>query len=410
MKVRRVSLGQAFGRLWAASAAANLADGVFRVALPLLAVRLKTSPGLVAGVVVAQRLPWLFLALPAGALADRLDRRRTMVRVQVLRVAVLAAVAAMVVAEAETILAIYAAALVLGVGETLFDTAAQSILPSVVDRSRLSEANGRLFAVEMTANELVGPTVGGLLAAAALWSAFAASAAFYAAAALLLAAMAGSYRPVRTGPPTRMRAEIAEGLRFVWGNRLLRTMGLMLGVSAMALTGWVSVFVLFAVDPGPMGLSQAGYGLLLSSGAVGGIVGARIGPPLQRAVGRSRCLSLSVVALSLAMAVPALTASVPANAVAGVVVSAAIVVWNVITVSLRQSITPDRVLGRMNAAYRLLGWGMMPVGAALGGAVAEVFGLRAAFLAASVVGTTVLAGMVVVTDDAIARAEAAVQG
>ncbi|MGH9153089.1 MAG: MFS transporter [Acidimicrobiales bacterium] len=398
-------LGAAFGRLWTAAALANLADGVFRVALPLLAVRLTTSPALVAGVVVAQRLPWLLLALPAGALADRLDRRRAMVAVQLLRAAVLCALAVLAAAEAETMVGIYAAALALGVGETVFDTSAQSILPSVVDRRRLSEANGRLFAVELTANELVGPTVGGLLAAAALWSAFAGGAGAYALAAASLAAMAGSYRPVRTGPPAGIRAEMAEGLRFVWGNRVLRALALMLGGSSMALTAWMSVFVLFAVDPGPMGLSPAGYGLLLSTGAAGGIAGSWAGAAVERALGRARCLALAVAALSGAMLAPVLTASVAANAAALVLATSAAVVWNVITVSLRQSITPDHLLGRMNAAYRLLGWGTMPVGAALGGAVAQALGLRATFLAASLVGAAVLVGSVVVTDEAIAAAE-----
>ena len=410
MRIRRGSLGPAFGRLWTASALANLADGVFRVALPLLAVRLTTSPGLVAGVVVAQRLPWLFLALPAGVLADRLDRRRTMLRVQLLRAAVLAALAVAVAAEAETMAAIYTAALVLGVGETLFDTAAQSILPSVVDRSRLSDANGRLFAVEMTANELVGPTVGGLLAALALWSAFATSAGAYLLAAASVAAMAGSYRPVRAAPPAGIRSEIAEGVRFVWSSPVLRSLAMMLGVSSLALTAWTSVFVLFAVDPGPMGLSPAGFGLLLSAGAVGGVAGSRAGPALERALGRARCLGSSIAALSLAMLTPVLTASVPANVAALVVTSTAIVVWNVITVSLRQSITPGHVLGRMNAAYRLVGWGTMPVGAALGGLVAELAGLRATFLLAALLGATVLAGRAVVTDQAIARAEEAAGG
>jgi len=163
-----VALGGQFRRLWVASALSNLADGVFQVALPLLAVTLTKSPALVAGVALAQRLPWLVMALPAGALADRLDRRRTMVRVDALRVIVMGALAAAVGLDAASMPVLYAAAVVLGVGETLFDTAAQSILPSLVDRSQLSAANGRLQAVELTANQFVGPPLGGVLAAAAV--------------------------------------------------------------------------------------------------------------------------------------------------------------------------------------------------------------------------------------------------
>ena len=405
MRLRPPPLGTAFSRLWASAVLSNLADGVFSVALPLLAVRLTTSPGPVAAVAFAQRLPWLLVALPAGALADRLDRRVTMLRVQLLRVAVLGGVAAVVAAGAETMALLYAAAFVLGVGETLFDTSAQSILPAVVDRSRLSDANGRLFAAELTANQLVGPPLGGFLAALALAAAFAASAAAYLVAAGFLALMTGTYRAARPSAPARMRAEIAEGMRFVWGSRLLRTLALMLGVSSMALTAWMSVFVLFAVDPGPLGLSQGGYGLLLTAGAVGGVVGSRAAPRLERALGRPQCLALSVVVLSLTMLTPVVTDSVAVAAAALGVSSVAVVVWNVITVSLRQGITPDHLLGRMNAAYRLLGWGGMPVGAALGGVVAELAGLRATFAVSALLGLTVLAGRLVVTDAAIAAAE-----
>ena len=407
MRVRRPTLGPAFGRLWASAVLSNLADGVFTVALPLLAVRLTQSPGPVAAVAFAQRVPWLLMALPAGALADRLDRRVTMLRVQLLRVAVLGGVASAVVVEAESMPLLYGAAFVLGVGETLFDTSAQSILPGIVDRARLSEANGRLFAAELAANQLVGPALGGFLAALALASAFAFSAAAYLVAAGCLALMVGTFRAVRTSAPARMRAEIAEGLRFVWRNRLLRTLALMLGVSSMALTAWMSVFVLFVVDPGPLGLSQAGYGLLLSAGAVGGVAGSRAAPALERALGRPRCLALAVVVFSGTLLTPVVTESVVAAAAALALSSVGIVVWNVITVSLRQSITPDHLLGRMNAAYRLLGWGGMPLGAVLGGAVAEAAGLRATFLVSGLMGISVLVGCVVVTDEAIARAEQA---
>ena len=401
----RSSLGPAYARLWLASGLSNLADGVFQVALPLLAVALTDSPALVAGVALAQRLPWLVMALPAGALADRLDRRSTMVRVDVLRVGVMGALAVAVAADVATIPAIYVAALVLGVGETLFDTASQSILPSVVRREQLSTANGRLYSVELVANQFVGPPLGGLLAAAALSVAFAVSAGAYLLAALALLALAGSFRPERSGPPRRMRAEIAEGLRFVWSNPVLRTLGLMLGLMSLASTAYWSVFVLFAVDPGPMGLSEGGYGLLIASSAFGGLVGAWVAPRAERVLGRTRCLLAVTVTGAAALVTPALTPAVPWNVLGGIVFGVGVVVWNVITVSLRQRITPDHLLGRMNAAYRLLGWGTMPFGAALGGAVAEGFGLRATFVVAALLQLPVLAGFLVIKDRSIAAVE-----
>ncbi len=404
------SLGPNYHRLVSAAAASNLADGVFMVALPLLAVRLTHSPTLVAGVALAQRLPWLVVALPAGALADRLDRRRTMVRVNVVRTLVIGALAAAEAAGAASLPLVYAVALVLGVGETLFDTAAQSVMPAVVPAGTLSRANGRLYAVELVANQFVGPPLGGALAAAGLALAFAGSAGAYLVAAGALAVMAGSFRPERVGGPTRLRADIAEGLRFLWSHRLLRTLGIMLGVSNMAFTTHTSIFVLFAVEPGPMGLTPSGFGLLFAVGAVGGVVGSWVAAPLERRLGPGRVLTLSIVAGAAGLTVPVVTAGFLPVAAAGALLGLTTVCWNVVTVSFRQRITPNHMLGRLNAGYRLLGWGTMPLGAALGGLVAEAAGVRTAFAVSAVLQLTVLLGRAVVTDQAMAGAEAAAAG
>ena len=398
-------LGPAFNRLLTASGVSNLADGIFIVALPLLAVSLTRSPALVAGVALAQRLPWLIMALPAGALADRLDRRRTMVRVDFLRVAVMGTIAAAVAADVASMPLLYVAAIVLGVGETLFDTASQSILPAIVGRDRLTEANGRLQAVELTTNNFVGPSLGGLLAAVALASTFASSAAGYLVAAFCLIRIPGSFRPVRDGPATSIREDIAEGLRFVWHNQTLRTLAIMLGVTNLAFQAHFSVFVLFAT--GPMGLSEAGYGLLTASFALGAIAAPLTVPWLERTFGRARTLFGVIVFFGASLAVPAVTPNVAANVGAFVVASFGSVVWNVITVSLRQRITPDHLLGRMNSAYRLMGWGTMPIGALLGGVVAEVWGLRPTFALAAAIHLPLLLGFLLLTEARISEAEAA---
>ena len=171
-----LSLGPNYRRVWAAAAASNLADGIFWVALPLIAVTLTTEPALVAGVAVAARLPWLFFVLFAGAIADRVDRRATMRNVQLLRVAVVAGLLLLALTDSLALPVLYAAALALGIGETFYDTAGMSIMPSLVPRELLSRANSRLYAVEMAANELVGPPLGGLLVAAAIPAAVAGSA------------------------------------------------------------------------------------------------------------------------------------------------------------------------------------------------------------------------------------------
>lgn len=388
----------------------NLGDGIFQLALPLLAVELTRSPSKVAGVLLANKLPWLFMTLVAGALADRLDRKRTMVSVDLMRAAVIGVLAVAAFTDTASLPLLYGLAFLLGIGETLFDTAAQSVMPAVVGRDQLSRANGRLYAAELVANQFVGPPLGGLLAALALGAAFAVTAGGYLAAAALLVTMAGSFRPGRAGPPTSIRTDIAEGLRFVWGQPVLRTLALMLGVSNLASTAQMAVIVLYVVAPGPVGLSEAGFGLLFTTGAVGGIAGSWISPWVERVLGRARVLILSMSIGSVALAVPALTTNVVAIGASFVAFGLISVTWNVITVSLRQRITPDHLLGRMNSVYRLMGWGTMPLGALVGGVVGDAFGLVAVFWVSAAINTSLLVGFFVVTEARITAAEADAAG
>jgi len=403
-----MTLGRNFHRALAASGFANLADGVFQVALPLLAVKLTRSPLLIAGVTVAARIPWLLMSLVAGALADRLDRRQTMIRVNLVRTVLLGGLAAAVAADMATLAMLYAVALLLGIAETLFDTSAQSLLPAIVPRDQLTRANSRLYAVELVANVFIGPPLGGLLAAVALAAAFGLPAAAYLVGAGCLALIAGSFRPAHQGPPTRLRDEIAEGVRFLWGHPVLRPLAFMLGVGNMAYAAYGAVFVLFAVAPGPMRLSEAGFGTLTAAIGLGALAGTWLAAPAERRLGRVRTLAVSLVLSAVSLVAPATTANpllVGASMAAGGV---AVVLWNVVTVSLRQRITPDRLLGRLNAGYRLVGWGSMPLGALLGGVAAEVLGLRAAFALAAAAELALLAGFRFVTEEGIRRSEAAV--
>jgi predicted MFS family arabinose efflux permease len=259
------------------------------------------------------------------------------------------------------------------------------------------------------ANTFVGPPLGGLLAAVGLAVAFGVQAAAYLAGAACLALIAGSFRPAGVGPAgsTRLRDDIAEGTRFVWRHPVLRPLAIMLGVQNMAFAAFSSVFVLYAVAPGPMGLSEAGFGIVTATIGVGSLIGTWLAVPAERRLGPFRTLVLSVVLCGVSLVVPIVTADPVLVGASMAVSGVAIVLWNVVTVSLRQRITPDRLLGRMNASYRLVGWGTIPLGAALGGALAEALGLRPTFLVAAAATFAVLAGFRYVTAEAIARAEAA---
>jgi MFS family permease len=403
-------LGANYRKLWTSSAAANLADGIFQVALPLMAVTLTTSPGLVAGVSIAGRLPWLVFVLFAGALADRLDRRITMRNVQVMRVAVLGGLALLALAGGLSLPALYLAAFVLGVGETLFDTAAQSIMPNIVAREQLSVANGRLYAIEVVMNQFIGPPLGGFLVAISVPLALTGSVLAYALAALGLAVMVGTFRAASEGTRPSMLSEIREGMGYLLRHRVLRSLAIMVAVSNLTSAAVFAVFVVFAVEPGPMGLDAFGFGVLMTGFAAGAIAGTVTEPAAERRLGRSNVLFLTVIVTSAAMLVPALTPNAAAVFAAMAVSGVMMMWWNVITVSLRQRIAPDRLLGRVNAGYRFFAWGTMPIGALLGGLVAEAFGVVAVFVAAGLGGLTMLAFRTVLSDAAIDAAESLPDG
>jgi MFS family permease len=406
-------LGANYWKLWTSSAVSNLADGVFLIALPLLAIRLTDSPILIAGLAIAMRLPWLFFVLIAGALADRLDRRRTMLLVQLLRATIAGGLAAAVFFDvispnspAVGLAVLYAVGLLLGIGETLFDTASQSVMPSLVRRDQLPTANGRLYGIEIITNQFVGPPLGGLLVAVMMASAFGLSAVGWLAAALLLFAMVGSFRPVREGPPTRIRSDVAEGLRYLLNHRLLRTLAVMVGIMNLASSAAFAIFVLYAVRPGPMGLSEPEFGILLTTGAIGSIAGSIYAGRLVKRFGRARLLVGAILISAISTAIPAFTTSAWLVGAGFVVGGGAGVVWNVITVSFRQGIIPDRLLGRVNSVYRLLAWGTQPIGALLGGVLGELFGLPIVFAVGGAMILLLLLARSVLNDRALDAAEA----
>lgn len=399
-------LGRPFWTLVTSSGLSNLADGLFKVALPLLAIHFTRSPALIAGLEVVRSLPWLVGSLPIGALVDRLDRRRTMVWANSARAAFVAVPAVALATDQGSLAMLYAAAIGTGVAEVFYDTSAQSILPSLMPRSGLDRANGRLYAVELGAQEFAGPPIGGALVGIAVALSFAVSAGLWVAAIVALLALRGSFRPRREGPPTTIRVEIGEGLRFLLDRPLLRTMALMVGMMNLAASAAVTVLVLFAVGPDShLRLSEPQFGALLATTAAGGLIGGLIAERVQRHAGRARTLTVSVLGMVGFVAVPALTTNVAIIVVVSFIGGLMIMLWNVIAVSFRQRVTPDHLLGRVNSSFRLVAWGSRPLGALLGGLLGEWFGVRSVFAVMGVLALAVLVPSRRFTEQALSEAE-----
>jgi MFS family permease len=385
-------------------------------ALPLLAASLTRDPRQIAGLETAARLPWLLFALAAGAIVDRIDRRLLMVSVNVVRGGLVAVIAFTAATGTTRLWGLYAVAFFLGVNETLFDNAAQSMLPSVVLPDLLEVANGRQYAAELIANTFVGPPLGGVLFALVVSVPFWVDSASFFISAALIATLAGTFRPAGMAPVpegTRRRlsiwSDIAEGVRWLRNHRLLRTLALLLGVMNLCSNMALATFVLFAQEK--LGLNDQGFGFLLAAMAVGGVLGGALGRRIAVTLGPARALVVSLVVEGATTLTIGLVSQAWAVAVLSCASGIFTITWNVITVSLRQRIIPDRLLGRVNSAYRFIGWGVIPIGAFLGGVVAERFGLRAPFLIAGLIGLiAVIPGRALITSEAISAAEAEAAG
>ena len=399
-------LGRGFWTIFSASLLANFSDGIFQIALPLLAVSLTTEPGLVAGVAVASRLPWLVFALIAGALADRLDRRRTMIAVDAGRVVLIGGLVVAVGAGVATIWLLYIVAFVLGCLETVFDTAASSMLPNVVGKGKVVAANSRLHAVELTMNNFVGPPIGGLLADFAIAAAFGVAAAGYLGALLALVTLRGSFRARRTGPPASIVSEIRVGMSYLAHHRLLRTMAFVVGPMNLGSMAVFGVLVLYVVAPGPLGLDGVGFGLLTTAIALGTVTGTVFASRFERVLGRA---NLFVACIASLLVFDLVWIAIPEPLLIGAILAVSSSfggAFNVVFGSIRQRIVPNHLLGRVMASFRVISWGALPLGALLGGIVGQLYGLTAVFLAAAAIHVALLPSRLILTNEFMAQVEA----
>jgi predicted MFS family arabinose efflux permease len=398
-----------FWRLWTAATVSGAGDGVRLAALPLLAASLTRDPRSVSLVAAAGGLPWLLFALPAGALADRWDRKRVLWGVDLTRAAVVAALAAAVAGGHVSVPLLAAVEFALGTAETLFESAAQAAVPAVVPTERLERANGRLYAGTVVASSLAGPPLGSALFAVVAAAPFGFDAtSFVLAAALALGLRADLRAPAEQAPAGRLRGQIVEGVRWLWRQRQLRTICLLLTLWNLVENAILAVVVLWALEV--LRLPGAAFGLLLAGFAAGGLLGSLLAERVAGAAGPGRGMAACVwVTVAAYLGLGATRSGVVAFALLAVVGAAAFV-WNVLSASFRQAVVPAGLQGRISSVYRFATWGVIPAGAALGGVLAGQLGLRVPFLVAAAAlaaaGAALLPGLRD-ADLAAARAEAA---
>ena len=388
------SLGPNYRRLYAATVVTNLGDGIAQIGYPWLASAVTRNPVLIAVIAVVQRLPWLLFSLPAGVITDRVDRRRLIVRMDLTRGAITAGVAVAVWQLSDglpdpkhldqvvgTRVGLYSvlvvSALLLGCAEVLRDNSAQTMLPAIVPATQLERANGQMWSAELVANTFVGPPLGSLLLAVSFFVPFAVDSVSFFAAAGLVALLAGQFRARPTAvdhdvhpdgaPATHWRADLIAGVRWLWHHRLLRTLAITLGFLNMVSSMQFATLVLFAQEV--LHTSPLEFAILNAGGAIGGVLGAWSASRITARIGPGPSLGLTLWSGVVLAVVIGLANHWIVVMLAFAVFTLFGTVWNVITVSLRQQVIPDHLLGRVNSVYRFFGWGMMPIGTALGGVI-----------------------------------------
>ena len=388
-------LGASYWKLWTATAISNLGDGVSMVAYPWLASAVTRSPILIAAAGFASRLPWLIFTLHAGVLTDRFDRRKLIVAMDFMRGALTVFVGLVVffnkdsfpaldelstITNLETNWPIYFTLLItaflFGLAEVLRDNSAQTLMPSVVDKENLEKANGRMWSAESLTNSFIGPPLGSLLIGIAIFIPFFFDAVSFFFAVALIASLKGTFKPVADDKPREkinFKAEIKEGYVWLWAHPLLRPMAIILGSMNGLATMVGATFILFAQEV--LQTSVFTFAVLGTAGAVGGTIGGLLAPKVSAKLGSGRCLAMTLAAGPTGSLIIALTTTWQVVWVVVVFETFFAVLWNTITVSLRQSIIPTHLLGRVNSVYRFFAWGSIPIGMFVGGGLVSALTL-----------------------------------
>lgn len=355
--------------LLSGGAVTNLGDGVAAVAIPWLATLLTRDPVMISAVAMAEYLPWLLFALPAGVLTDRADRRLLMIRADCARLALMLCVVAMTLSistapfssgEQTGLVAMLAAiAFLLGTAAVVRGNAAQTLLPSIVASDDLERANGQMWSAEQVMGRFVGPPLAGALIAAGIVVPFGFNTAILA---LTIGIVWLIALPVsRTTEQKRFWPALLEGLGWTRRNPAILRLAIMLGAINAVSVGGLTILVLYAQEV--LHLSATGYGFLLTCGAAGGVLGGLVVPNISRRIGMRASLVLTLATFVLLHLLLGLFSSMVLAGLALFLEAGGGMLWNVVTVSYRQRLIPNDLLGRVNSVYRFFGWGAMPFGA-----------------------------------------------
>jgi len=387
-RAQREQLGRDFRFVWLSILVSSSGDGMFVTAFPLLAAILTRDPVLIAGITISTRLPWLLFSIFTGAIADRMDRRKLMIGADVVRMVIVGALGASILLDAVAIWQLYVCAFLLGICETLHVNAAQAFIPAIVRQDQLLPANARFASAQIVSTQFIGPPLGVAMFNAAHALPFVADAITFAGSAGLIASIPDEHAVEK--PTTKFRDDVLDGLRYLRDHKALRRLTEILAFVNFFYFAAISLLVLYNDDI--LGGNRLTFTALSVSAAVGTVISRFFIQRLVDSRGTTTTMVISMWLWAIATTVMALTSNssiaIASNAVLGIGTG----LWLSLNTTLRQQLTPSRMLGRMNAASRTVSWGIVPFGAAFGGISARFLGLRGPFIlsAISMVGCAII--------------------
>ncbi|MBD3756549.1 MULTISPECIES: MFS transporter [Microbacterium] len=381
-------LGGDFRRLWTAAAFSNLADGIGRTAVPLIATTLTRDPFVISVIGALAFVPWLVFGIPAGMLVDRFDRRYLMAIANTLRGAVALWLATLTVTGSLSLWALLLGTLVFGIGETLFDNATNAVVPAVVRRPQLDRANGWMQAAQVTIDSFIATPIAGVLFAVSLavplWTGAVGYVVPIVLALLLPLSAARPLReaaegsdPAEAGTAAAPRVTASEGFRYLRHERFLRAMVVLTAIIGSALAFAQAGTVLYFLDT--HAVPEIAIGFVTAGIGVGALLGAVVAPRIVMRFGRGPVMLGANVAGGAAAILVGLAPEVWSAVIAYAVMAFAVSIWNVPWGALRQQIIPSHLFGRVLGITRTLTWGIFPLATLLGGWVAKT-DLRLPFL------------------------------
>lgn len=385
------SLGRDFRWLWGSSALTNLGDGVLLSAGPLLVTTVTREPFAVAMAVFLQHLPWIVFGIPAGAIVDRVDRRRLTIVVNLARGAVLVLLTLTVATGTVNLGVILAAMFLIGTAETFADNAGSALIATSVPQEHLGLANARLSGTRILANELAGPPLGALLFAVGMAIPFGLNAICALAGAMLITRLVPTIRASGGAPPTHIRHDIIDGIQWLWRHPPIRTLALTIFFFNVTFGAAMSVYVLYAKER--LGLDDLGFGLLITVGAVGGLIGSSTYGSLERRFTLATLMRAGLLLETATHLILALTTSALVAAATMTLFGIHAVVWGTTSTTVRQRSVPASLMGRVTSVYMLGNVGGSALGVLVGGVLAQQFGITAPFWF-GFIGSAVLLAMI----------------